>query len=358
MKQRRSRSRPAKLLAYFQRDERFEQLPCWPVVAKRIGADAELVRGEATVDHHEFRTVHHLRCEVARPRWDVVGEEHRLQMGHVRANGSVRHAQVCRDRLHIQLLRGARRAQPDQRREGIGAIDVGDVAHRTLHNRCRVVLEPLVATRPRSANRFGESASAHSFHVVTARQLAVDAERAWGPECNVHELLAAVAQLTLAERPQVDELDATGEGLGKLRRGEQPGRAGEYESPRRAPTIDAGLDREKQLGNPLDFINDQRSRSVLDIRGWIALRRGPLDWIVECHNLEVSAEELCDEGALARLSRTVDRHNGRVLERGCDGLAGEPVVEKSLLIALYCHFVGIVAATSSTPRLPFRWRAL
>lgn len=79
-------------------------------------------------------------------------------------------------------------------------------------------------------------------------------------------------ELGLREWPQPQQLDASGERLLHLARGQDVRRPGEQEPAGCLIAVNDPLDREDQIGHSLDLVDEHRALEPSEEPGWIGLR--------------------------------------------------------------------------------------
>lgn len=130
-------------------------------------------------------------------------------------------------------------------------------------------------------------------------------------------------QLTLAEWPELDDLESADERVSKALRRQKPGRSGEHESPRSAIPVDGGLERSEECGGELNFVDDQWTGTVpLDERAWVALGGCSLSCVIERDQRAAGAEDLSGATVGSRCVHPEESVGASRIRRGPMGRPG------------------------------------
>ena len=224
--------------------------------------------------------------------------------------------QVVAQRVGHQRLAGPGGEQAQQGAHLGRMLDLGQLAHIASHQVGDVgVEEALAASRTVPGYRLWEPAPDDPLGVVASAETTRVPQVRPVLEYRVHEAVAATVDLTLGERPQLDRLHPTRQGVRQAAQPEHAGRAGEQVTARPGVGVDLFLDREEQLGHPLRLgEHPQRGEGHQPGRGGGRGPPGRLVGQVAPFRRAPTGDDAC-EGALAALPRAGDQDHPGVRQR-------------------------------------------
>src|ERR1017187_5458665 len=196
-------------------------------------------------------------------------------------------------------------------------VDLGNIAHISLHNGPDVVACPCLAPlRLFAPQHLRVTASQYGSHKISADQgLAGFAELSLERGFQEHRL--AAANLRLRKREQIDDFHAAGQTLRDLGNGEKISRPRQEESARPAILIHGPFYGSEKIGRSLNFVNRSLVQPAYQ-PGRIAASRCQSGFVVHGEELALPRDQIADQRSLAALTRTGYQDDRRVLERSLD----------------------------------------
>jgi len=252
---------PGELLGNLGDHERLDEGPDGGVVeaGESIGALADDGGGEARVADVELGSADGLRGDLAAPGWQSVDEKCRLDPGFVRLGCGAIDAEAIGESRDDEFVAGRRHEQSRHVEQCVESAKVGGRFDLAAQHGLEVPLEPAPSGAVAESLRFRVSASTDQFEVVRpARGGAPMVDQTLHSiEATVDEVIVAAGELAHRERPQGDQVDASGKTLGDGQRGQEVGRSGEHELAGSSRLIESLLDGEHEgIAGPLYFVDE------------------------------------------------------------------------------------------------------
>ena len=147
------------------------------------------------------------------------------------------------------------------------ALDTGELKDVTLDEGGQVGVEERGPAARCALDRLRESADDRAVQIVPFTQRGSVAEPRATGEGRIDEPVRPAVQLSLRERPQLDDLHTAGQRVRQRPHRENPREAGEQEAPRRRIQVDGHLDRAQQLRSELDLVDDHHRVAFHEPRG-------------------------------------------------------------------------------------------
>ena len=336
---------PACLAAQLLEDERLEQLPEQRAVrAQRRLRRAEQRTGQPGVADVQFRRLDQAPQPVAVPDRQALQQVHALQQRDVAADRRPAELELRGEAAQVEQPRGVQRRQAQQPRQRVERRDARHVRDIALHLRLDVVAVPVRAPPAHGARERGRVAAADDARRQLRPQPLQLAQRESAAEQRADEAAGggpAGGQFPLRQGMQPDRLDAPRQRVGDRRDGEHSRRSGQHEAAGHAPPVDIQLEGGEEPGHALHLVEDDALREVGDEPERIGLGGGAHDVVVEIEVAVVAACRAAPRGAgqergradhlrergLPALARTLDQHDGRILQRLDEPRLTQPHVE-------------------------------
>jgi hypothetical protein len=227
------------------------------------------------------------------------------------------HVEARTDLAVAQEIRGLGGEKSQEALDVVEPSNVGQLEQIARERRRDVVREPpLPAPAGRPRPRLWVPTLAHDLRERGATDRRPGhLGRAPGEEL-VDDVDLTTVDLALGERPHVDAVDAAREGVLDPSGLEHVRRAGDHETSWRRVLVHGLLEREQQVGDPMDLVDERRPREIGHESGRVAHRGFPRRLIVQReggHRMLVG-RDVVDERGLSDLSCAADEDDPEVLE--------------------------------------------
>lgn len=170
-----------------------------------------------------------------------------------------------------------------------------------------------------------------------------------GLERGVDEAVGRSVDLALSQRPELNGLQPSRQGIRQPLEAQHLGRPGKQETPRPLVDVDSVLEREEELGRSLHLVDEQQPVVAQETHGIGAGRREHRGIVQPpFHRRRGATQDEPSERALADLARAVDEDHPGVGERRSDQLLGVPGQEWAQGLLRGVH-------VGSVPDLPLAW---